>query len=1468
MPMSPEAKAQLSKSIRMLRDKVLEGLHQSLSKTYLLGLPLEKAKLNAETRRRRQRLEQWISEHVGPVPENDTAKKKAEREAAEKRYLLEVEKEAAYTLLNRLIFLRLLEEAGLIQVPVVTGGWESKGYREFREYAKALCTDASLGYGYLLQLVFEEWASEMSGLFGDVGLTSLVPVPPEILRAVVEELDRKELESCWTDDMTLGWVYQYWNDPEREALDAKINAGGKIAPHEIASKTQMFTERYMVEWLLQNSLGQTWLAICKKNGWTASVVVDGTLDKLEARRIEWREKRDKGEVELTDLMPIHGEQEDFWKYWVKQEMPEDAPGYAPNSLKELKLIDPACGSGHFLVVALDMLFHFYQEEAKHRGADWSDFFIVDSIVNNNLHGIDIDPRAVQIAAAALSLKARKLANISILGKVNLVATQFRIGALPEDDPAILELKSEVKKATGVPETLTQTIIDALAQVDYLGSLLQVDTAVVEAIREQESKGLVKTEEYQGDLFKEAPKPQIKINFEAAKKSIHKQLEAFLRRRTSGRDLGLRLRGKQLEAGLRFVRMAQTGQYDLVVGNPPYQGTSRLSDTNYIKAVYPRGKADLYAVFLERGLQLAKKGGSSSLLTMRNWMFIKQYSEIRQWLLEQNDLRNLGDFAVGAFDEVPNDVLSVVVSTFRKLKTPEDKTSLSSAAQPTPPDDRSYDRQRTARKRSAVLAHVGRYDFDPKALKVVPEWPLVYWWTDELLHQYRDCQKLQSTAPALFGLTTGDNSRFLKHAHETHFSKIFFSRSESEIQPSLVKQWTPYVSGAKGRKWLEDVREIINWQYSGLQFRVFSQSSVGANLRNEEQQFQIGIAFSMIGNDFRARAHRFKSIFGNKGSSAFSQERAKTLCLMNSKLARFILESLNPGVGFEVGDVNRLPILSIANSNEILTQIETVFTDHESHREPSVEFEAPGASAWIYAQDWAQRSVDRPEGQPLPPYEPVYDVEPATDHLSYALGVALGRFGASGEGILDPEKDDLSKALPYGILFLNKANDKDSLQAPEAKIITENWKEKQSEIDTTLELKRYLREKFFSDVHKGMYENRPIHWPLSSAKKSFVAWINIHRWTADTLRLLLADHLLPALKSLDSEIDDLNTARKDADKKVAKAAEKRYFKVRDWREELNQFILDVQQCAEKGPLPVDNKCLPREEKGDVVYDPDLDDGVMINSAALWKLLHPQWKDPKKWWKELANCKGKKDYDWSHLAKRYFPSRVDDKCKVDPSLGVAHGCFWKYHPQWAYRWELRLQDDLGIDFTIDEENSDCDREQFQINSPKLACEEIEKEVKRRLRKDKERSPVIEIPKGILWKHQPKLVVAMEFLIQDKYPDFILKEPGHEAASAAYLKDFGADSLAAIDTAYRRRYKKKKKDNPDFHLLRPGLWSVHPELCFQLELKLRSKLSKTFMLHAPDSTEPRKKYCADHPKDAKRWALLALKSKKSGDLFEFGR
>ena len=346
------------------------------------------------------------------VPERRSRRARRTRgQATRERLLAQAEKEAAATLVNRLVLLRHLEALGLSKPVVVTGGWSSKGYREFREFAPTLCTngttDATEGYATLLQLLFDELSGDLPGLFGDVGLTRLFPVPAATLREVIARFDDPGLASAWTDDTTLGWVYQYWNDPDRDALDAKINGGGKIAPHEIASKTQMFTERYMVEWLLQNSLGLTWLSMCKKHGWTADA--ETVLPALDARRAEWRAKRDAGEVALDALMPIEGELEDHWKYYVPQPIPDYAVEKAPASIRDVKLLDPACGSGHFLVIAFGMLVSLYREESRHRGEAITDREIAESILANNLYGIDIDPRAIQIAAAGLYLKAKSLA---------------------------------------------------------------------------------------------------------------------------------------------------------------------------------------------------------------------------------------------------------------------------------------------------------------------------------------------------------------------------------------------------------------------------------------------------------------------------------------------------------------------------------------------------------------------------------------------------------------------------------------------------------------------------------------------------------------------------------------------------------------------------------------------------------------------------------------------------------------------------------------------------------------------------------------------------------------------------------------------------------------------------------------------------------------------------------------------------
>lgn len=522
-------------------------------------------------------------------------------------------------------------------------------------------------------------------------------------------------------------------------------------------------------------------------------------------------------------------------------------------------------------------------------------------------------------------------------------------------------------------------------------------------------------------------------------------------------------------------------------------------------------------------------------------------------------------------------------------------------------------------------------------------------------------------------------------------------------------WVPYIKGAAGAVWLESLDDAVLWRLRGLELKLFNELRYGSfsrNIKNADYYFRRGVAFSMIGNVFQARAHRFASIFGHMGSSVFGANACDLVCLMNSRAVRHVLDSLNPGVHYEVGDVNRVPVARVARAEEIFLTIERVFDGEEARREPSVEFRGPGPSAWTYAQEWAQQAVDRPEGAPLPPYEPVYEEPSPEAFVSFAIGVRLGRFDSEGQGVLHE--------APYWLahrhnLFVS-VDGHDDLDNPYAYVsLHPAWHEHGAAVGGGDDLRTYLRKSFF-DYHKKLYENRPIYFPLSSAKKSFVAFVSIHLWADDTLNVVLADYLVPTKRRLEGELDDLRTAKASGGGKGK--AERRFTEVQKLLEELHDFIAKVTQLAERGPPPPDDKTTKREV--DARFVMDLDDGVVVNSAALWPLLEPQWKEPKKWWKELALASGKKDYDWSHLAARYFPTRVRKKCHDDPSLAVAHKCFWELHPAKAYAWELRLQDEIRADFTIDEPGSDEARAKFLREHEREAREILTKELRRREKK----------------------------------------------------------------------------------------------------------------------------------------------------------
>lgn len=1254
-----ESKRALRELVRGAREWLPKEIRHHAEERYLLAVKknpkLPAARLE-ERRRLLEALKQQADEEEGVDPLG--------------RPLDEAARAVAATLLNRLVLVLHLEALGLSKPMVLTGKWlTSAGYKQFRDFVPELCADDTQGMGPLLELVFDELSVGLPGLFGDVGLSRLLPARGDTLRKLIEAL--QEIDAgAWHDDHTLGWVYQFWNDPDREALDAKLNERGKLEPHELASKTQMFTERYMVEWLLQNSLGPTWLAMCRRNGWTPEVEATGVLDRLEALRAEWRK-------DLTQPMEVQGDLEEAWKYYVKQPLPQAVIDAAPVSVKDLKLLDPACGSGHFLVVAFDLLTLMYREEARHRNERWSDAQIAEWIVEKNLHGVDIDPRAVQIAAAGLYLKARALAPSALPARMNLVAPTLKLSALDANDGALAKLESDIKAETGIPPDLTRQIINVLAGVDHLGTLLKVGDAIDKAI--DAHQGIFSKTGRQKELFGEAV-PTMPLDRAAARLKVDALLQQFLANHAGADDLGVRLRGEQLSAGVRFASMVHEGAFDLVVGNPPYQGTSKIKDAGYVTKHYPRGKADLYAAFMERGLELCRPGGALAMVTMRSWMFLSQYTALREHLLKSCDLRILGDVDRGAFEEVPDEVVATVMAIFRCMRPSAD---VSIAMQPTSLNDTSRDSGRTRRKRAATLAQVGRFELATSLFDVIDGRPLVYWWSQERLREYASLPKLGTIAPAKKGMTTSDNERFVRRPWEV--------LRAGEV-PKPRERWQPYVLGAKGKAWFEPISHVINWKDHGLEVKAFNQFLYGSysrSIQNEAVYFKPGVAFATAGSQFSARAHRAPSVIDSKGSSVYFSDVAYITCLLNTTAARDTLQSLNPTIDFKNVDVDRLPVGPQHNARAVFDVLDREFSVHEAQRSTSVEFVCPGRSCWRYAQEWAQRAVDARLGEPLPEFTPEFD-EPAPAIIAqFNVGQAVGLY-RDGKG--------------PGILFVTPTG----VRGAGAAELEKGFAEQSSD------LVDWLRDDWF-DLHRKTYENRPVVFPLSSPRRTFFLLVNIHKWTDATLATLLSDYLLPCKAELDGLLADLRTRKLSIDKRERSALDDQFAVANKQMAELDELISSVRVVADSGPKELEKD----EREVDAPFAMNLDDGVMINSAGLWSLLEPFWKEPKKWWRELAHPKGKKDYDWSHLANRYFPKRVAEKCNKDPSLAVAHGCFWRLHPEKAFQWELRFQDEIRSDFTIDEPDSDVCRKAFLSKHAARADELRVAEAQRRRRKSEKQS-----------------------------------------------------------------------------------------------------------------------------------------------------
>jgi hypothetical protein len=1334
--------------INSIRNRLLADLEQSCYQYYSLNANnRDKVNFSYQEDVKYKRLFTWLES--------------AERSHSNwKDNLKDLVKERAYTLTNRLVILMQLESRDLRKVKLISQGIEKSAFRTEQEFFIALTQGDDQGFSFILQQVWDQLALELPALFEFNEIHECIPVPGPTLLWLIQQLNQEDLQQAWLDDTSLGWLYQYWNDPDRKVVDAKLNnTSGKVEVHELANKTQLFTERYMVEWLVQNSLGAQWLAICARQGWSPKA--QQKIKQLKTTREMWNQKISDNEVAETEAMPVNGDEE-FWKYYVPQDIANETIEAAPFSLDKVKVLDPAMGSGHFLVYVFDFLWELYQDQAHLQGKKpYTAKQVIDWILNNNLHGIDIDNRAVQIGAAALYIKAKEKAPDYQLENLNLVASDLGMSHLKDDDPTIQEFTKTLQEEVGLQQELSLEIINTLKGAEYLGSLLQVDKDIER-------------------IIKSNPLFTFDSDIKEIQEKIYQALSSFIHNHDQGEDLGVRALAKQMGKGIRLIELL--GQkYDVIVANPPYLGIvkARKEIADVISTNYPDSKTDLYGVFIERGMQLSKEHAFIAMVTMQNFMFLSSFNDLRANIIKKSRVSCVAHLGAYAFQELRDHALAVAFVLQHGLNK---QTNVG-----------VYQRHLVPRiKTGSLINQHQTYTFPQSRFAEISGSPMIYWWPEEFRLAYLKAPKLKDVGETKVGLQTGNNDRFIRNHFECHLQKIDLINTDSN-NSLYVNKWKPYLKGAKGRKWFESVIHVINWDSNGKEINAYKPKSV---IRNAQYYFKQGLAFSYTGTSgFFCRLRKYKSLFDVQGSSIFCDNPEKMQVILSTNLSGYVAQSINPGINNQVGDIESLPVIDKLEDYTIYlkrTEIlyEKLFSSTESNQEYSYQhlgaekFEVEEARIRdeidkellhdfssetiqaIYLEigesvfnfpNWDGQQESIPEDfiasyqaeESLLKLSRQYRLHPdsllkikeelalthddhrkdrAFKHLSWSIGVLLGRFDAQTGGLVDlaaqQRKDqnliqDANAPMghSHGLLYLSVLDNHEGLNRKESPNVgnaclhtlqgtleykwgAEKANDLWSEIDNALvfgcrtdwtpaqrskkDLNTWVRTSAFAE-HESIYSKRPIYFPLVSAKKSFFVWVNIHQWHEGTLNSILANYLTPDSSLLDSRIKRLREDRQSiTDSRKLNDAEKEIADLDKLQDELQAFITKLTQLATRGPAP-------ELQEDEVPYVMDLDDGVMVNSSALWELVLPLWKEPKKWWASLSTPKGNKDFDWSHLAMRYWPERVMEKVKQDPSLAVAHSDYGQYighdlftelHPEAAEKWEEQQtkQQDKNLELDI--------------------------------------------------------------------------------------------------------------------------------------------------------------------------------------------
>jgi len=760
-------------------------------------------------------------------------------------------RETAYTWANRLLALRCMEARDLIDEVILQKdvyGGRSLEHNRLVQRNPELCAGNDDGLFTVFHKAFGKQSQHLPLLFDPKAPgIALRPSVAALKRAIallsgIEVVRGQEpaTNAVFRAPDAFGWAYQYWNTEEKARVFANVRTekGAKIERADIIPATQLYTEPYMVKFLVQNSLGAIWAGM-------------------------------NPETELTRNC----------EYYVSDALPTRVDR---KSVGEITFLDPACGSGHFLLEAFDLFYRMYEEEGKIITPE----AICRSILERNLFGIDIDARAVQISEAALWMKAAQVtlerSGLPTLDAraPNLVATNVRLPIGVDQLRVFLERHPDDRDLSPAIEI----VLNSLRHADELGSLLQVEGPVEAKLKQiqEEEAARQRSGGTQTNLYISTPiQGQLPIgveNYEEWKARTLARLTSHFAAEAEASELTQAFFGRSASTGLRLLELL-TRRYDVIAANPPYMGSKNMGGVLHSFLESTRfGCTDLFAAFIARALQLMSESGVMAFVSQSSVLYLTTFASLREEILTNDWLRTGAHLGPGGFEEISGEkVNTVLLIAHRSVPDEESRGVFVRAVE-------EENKEEALLRRDPESLH----SFYQSKFLGIEGCPIMYWAPLDVIELLRDPVKVGSRYPLTVGLQTGDNPRYV--------------RFEWEVPTN--HRWVPLTMGGENIAFWRADDTVIDWQLGGFRIR----QNKSAVIRNAEHYFRRGVTFSRnTGVDLRTRVMQPGTVFDQSSSAIIAGDDSEVLVsLFNSSVGRYLAQFLSPGLSFLPSDLGKMP----------------------------------------------------------------------------------------------------------------------------------------------------------------------------------------------------------------------------------------------------------------------------------------------------------------------------------------------------------------------------------------------------------------------------------------------------------------------------------------------------------------------------------------------------------------------------------